>query len=131
MKVELRLKFELRATHSLGVRQEPHEHLWLIRAEIAGEPVGGMILNLPAVRDAFAPFVDELKEKYLNTAPELSLDAQAAPTCETLAAHFFTRFAETLDTKFHAENPTVILNAVEVELYDPDGFEWGSAKLSR
>lgn len=131
MKTKLILNFEFIASHSLSVREVPHNHLWRIKAVIEGEPQSGMILNMVDVRQHFKKATDLLANTYLNTNPNLPSEANANPTCETLAAHLFTSFGNILDHQFRIQNPSVYLDAIEVELYEPNGYEWGSARLER
>lgn len=129
MKTKLILNFELIASHSLSQRETPHNHLWRIQAVIAGTPIEGMILNMVTVRSRFSQALLLLANTHLNDNPHLPAQTRATPTCETLAAYFFAAFGEILHLDFQQQNPTVRLAAIEVELYEPNGQEWGSARL--
>jgi 6-pyruvoyl-tetrahydropterin synthase len=129
MKTKLILNFEFIASHSLSIREQPHNHLWRVQAVMAGEPVNGMVLNMVTVREQFSQALQPLANSHLNDNSCLSLETRATPTCETLAAYFFQTFGEILQQSFLAQNPTVQLDAIEVELYEPNGQEWGSARL--
>ncbi|NJM57660.1 MAG: hypothetical protein HC857_09785 [Synechococcales cyanobacterium RU_4_20] len=131
LKTQLILNFELIASHSLSVRETPHNHLWRIKVIIAGEPQEGMILNMVDVRLRFKTVIEQLANSHLNDNPNLPPQAAQTPTCETLAAHFYTVFSEVLARDFLVQNPSVQLSAIEVELYEPNGHEWGSARLER
>ncbi len=131
VRTELCLKFEFCASHSLSVREVPHEHLWRVDVHLAGETRAGMILNLPDVRRAFEDVLAPLRNTFLNENTHLPAEAQAAPTCETLSAFLFNAFHERLATDFLSANPTVQLVSVEVAICEPDGFEWGSVKRMR
>ncbi len=131
MKTELCLKFEFCASHSLSVREEPHEHLWRVSVSLSGEIQHGMIVNLPDVRQAFEAVLAPLRHSFLNENPILPSDAQATPTCETLSAFLFNAFDECLTKAFKPQNPTVQLGSVEVAICEPTGFEWGSVKRTR
>ncbi len=131
MTTELLLKFEFLASHSLSVREEPHAHLWRIEVVLSGEPRDGMIVNLPEVRTAFETVVASLSQTFLNENPLLDASAKATPTCETLSAYFFRRFEDVLHRQFLLCNPTLKLKSVQVAICEPDGFEWGAAKLVR
>jgi len=61
----------------------------------------------------------------------LDASAKATPTCETLCAYFFRRFEDVLHRQFLLKNPTIKLKSVQVAICEPDGFEWGAAKLVR
>ncbi len=131
MTTELLLKFEFLASHSLSVREEPHPHLWRMEVVLSGEPRDGMIVNLPEVRTAFETVVASLSNTFLNENPLLDASAKATPTCETLCAYFFRRFEDVLHRQFLLKNPTIKLKSVQVAICEPDGFEWGAAKLVR
>jgi 6-pyruvoyl-tetrahydropterin synthase len=131
MTTELLLKFEFLASHSLSVREEPHPHLWRMEVVLSGEPRDGMIVNLPEVRTAFETVVASLSQTFLNENPLLDASAKATPTCETLCAYFFRRFEDVLHRQFLLKNPTIKLKSVQVAICEPDGFEWGAAKLVR
>ena len=131
VRTELCLKFEFCASHSLSVREAPHEHLWRVSVSLVGETRAGMILNLPDVRHAFENVLAPLQNTFLNENTHLPPDAQAAPTCETLSAFLFNAFHERLTKDFLSANPTVQLVSVEVAICEPDGFEWGSVKRMR
>jgi 6-pyruvoyl-tetrahydropterin synthase len=131
MTTELLLKFEFLASHSLSVREEPHPHLWRMEVVLSGEPREGMIVNLPEVRTTFETVVASLSNTFLNENPLLDASAKATPTCETLCAYFFRRFEDVLHRQFLLKNPTIKLKSVQVAICEPDGFEWGAAKLVR
>lgn len=127
---ELILKFEMFAAHALSVREEPHLHLWRIEAVVSGEPQNGMIINLPELRNAFETIVKPLRQTFLNKNPCLNQEAQQTPTCETLAQFFLTKFNAVLATQFAEQNPTVKIKSILVAICEPDGAEWGAARLS-
>jgi 6-pyruvoyl-tetrahydropterin synthase len=129
VKTKLILNFEFIASHSLSIREQPHNHRWRVQAVMAGEPINGMVLNMVTVREQFSQALLPLANSHLNDNGSLSDEAQATPTCETLAAHFFRAFGDILSQQFTQHNPTVQLEAIEVELYEPNGQEWGSARL--
>jgi 6-pyruvoyl-tetrahydropterin synthase len=129
MKTKLILNFEFIASHSLSVRETPHNHLWRVKAVIGGKPQTGMILNMVDVREAFKKATDRLANSHLNDNVLLPKETTDTPTCETLAAYFFETFTEILTREFLPGNPSVHLAAIEVELYEPQGHEWGSARL--
>lgn len=131
MRSQLILNFEFIAAHSLSIRETPHSHLWRIKTVIQGDVQNGMILNMVEVRQVFRLCIDPLANTYLNDNDHLCLAAQKTPTCESLAAHFFDQFGALLKERFCPSNPTVILRAIEVELYEPNGHEWGSVRLDR
>ncbi len=129
LRTKLILNFEFIASHALSVRETPHNHLWRVKAIIAGEPQQGMILNMVDVRQQFKGVIEQLANSHLNDNPLLSPSAAQTPTCETLAAHFYGAFSGIIQRDFLEQNPSVQLSAIEVELYEPNGHEWGSARL--
>ncbi|MFQ3597012.1 MAG: 6-carboxytetrahydropterin synthase [Chloroherpetonaceae bacterium] len=131
MTTELLLKFEFLASHSLSVREEPHAHLWRMEVVLLGEPREGMIVNLPEVRTAFETVIASLSNTFLNENPLLDAMAKAAPTCETLCAFFFRSIEGVLNRRFLLQNPTLKLKSVQVAICEPDGFEWGAARLTK
>ncbi len=131
MTTELLLKFEFLASHSLSVREVPHAHLWRMEVVLLGEPKEGMIVNLPEVRTAFEAVITPLSHTFLNDNSRLDDSAKATPTCETLSAYFFHTFENILNHQFAAHNPTLQLKSVQVAICEPDGFEWGAARLTK
>ncbi|MCS6988848.1 MAG: 6-carboxytetrahydropterin synthase [Chloroherpetonaceae bacterium] len=131
MTAELLLKFEFVASHSLPARPEPHPHLWRMEVVISGEPKNGMIINLLDARKAFEGVIAPLSQTFLNENPLLDAPARATPTCETLGGYFFRAFEQSIESRFAAQNPTLKLKSVQVAICEPDGYEWGAAKLSR
>ncbi len=130
MTTELLLKFEFLASHSLSVREEPHLHLWRLEVVLLGEPREGMIANLPEVRTAFETVIASLSNTFLNENPLLDATAKASPTCETLCAYFFRSIEGILNRQFLLQNPTLKLKSVQVAICEPNGFEWGAARVS-
>ncbi len=130
MTTELLLKFEFLASHSLSVREEPHLHLWRLEVVLLGEPREGMIVNLPEVRTAFETVIASLSNSFLNENPLLDAMAKASPTCETLCAYFFRSMEGVLNRQFLLHNPTLKLKSVQVAICEPNGFEWGAARVS-
>jgi 6-pyruvoyl-tetrahydropterin synthase len=129
VRTELILKFELTASHSLSAREEPHPHVWRIEAVVSGEPQNGFIINLPELRDAFERIIAPLRQTFLNDNPSLDASAQKTPTCETLAQFFYAKFNATIRNQFAQQNPTARTTSVQVAICEPNGFEWGAARL--
>jgi 6-pyruvoyl-tetrahydropterin synthase len=125
-KLELFLKFQLHATHSLDEREEAHAHVWRIEVGLAGPLEQGRISSMPALRDALDPEVAKLRQTFLNENPVLDARARRYPTCECLAYHFADAFARTLKT---AGFP-VTLTQIQVSVDELSGEETGSVKLT-
>ena len=71
------------------------------------------------------PYIEKLADTYLNENPVLTEEQAACPTCEMLAAYFYTHVSQSLEElDVDAE-----LKAVEVELRELEGKEWGAARL--
>jgi 6-pyruvoyl-tetrahydropterin synthase len=127
---ELFLKFELRASHRLSVREEIHEHLWKVEARLGGNPQtsgseGGMIKNLPEVRALLERDLAPLQGAYLNDCHFASVELREFPTCETLALHLSRAWKNRLEEL----KPSPNLSSISVELFELDGSSWGGAIL--
>lgn len=129
MTIHLILKQTLLASHSLSVREEPHPHIFKFEIDFTGEPKNGMIVNLPeledGLREVFAPF----QSRYLNDCSQLPEEARNFPTCETLGVAFARKIETTLIPQFAQAHPTLRLISVLVTLCEPDGREYGSARV--
>ena len=135
-RVELFLNFELRAQHSLSVREEPHEHVWKLRFTFSGSPIEtgpkrGMILDLVETRRRIDSWLSALQGVYLNESSDLGDAARSAPTCEALAQSAFDWVHEYCERELAVNNPTVEIESVSVAVTEPTGFEWGGARVSR
>ena len=115
--------FEFYASHSLSVRETPHTHHWALKLFVKGIPKNGMVIDILKLRDIADPYVLKLANTYLNENPALTKEQAACPTCEMLSAYFYTHIAEEL------KDFDVQFTAVEVELGEPEGREWGSARI--
>jgi 6-pyruvoyl-tetrahydropterin synthase len=120
------LYFDFEASHSLDVREEPHPHLWKTVLTFTGEPVKGRIIDFPALESAMRSDLASLPGCYLNENEDLTTEARAFPTCETLGASIFTRVRERTLGRLRAENPTLELLSVQVTLCEGDRV-YGSA----
>jgi 6-pyruvoyl-tetrahydropterin synthase len=87
VRTELCLKFEFCASHSLSVREVPHEHLWRVGVHLAGETRAGMILNLPDVRRAFEDVLAPLRNTFLNENTSGAGWKKACKNYTSLACH--------------------------------------------
>ncbi len=124
--LEMFLKFQLRAKHSLDEREEAHEHIWRIEVGVTGEIQQGRIASMPHLRAVLEPAVSALQGKFLNADPLLDPDTRAFPTCEHLAYYFEAEFKKRLTT----ENIAVRLTQIQVFVDELSGEETGSAKLT-
>ena len=115
--------FEFYASHSLSVREKPHNHYWTLKLFVKGIPKNGMVIDILKLRQLTDPYVEKLVDTYLNDNPALTEEQAACPTCEMLAAYFYEHVSQALEG-FNAE-----LKAVEVELRELEGKEWGAARL--
>ncbi|MCZ6678487.1 MAG: 6-carboxytetrahydropterin synthase [Candidatus Poribacteria bacterium] len=115
--------FEFYASHSLSIREKPHNHYWALKLFVRGVPKNGMVIDILKLRALTDPYVEKLADTYLNENPDLTEEQAACPTCEMLAAYFYAHVSEALE-EFDAE-----LKAVEVELRELEGKEWGAARL--
>jgi len=115
--------FEFYASHSLSVRETPHTHHWTLKLFVRGIPKNGMVIDILKLREIADPLVQNVANTYLNENLALTEEQMACPTCEMLSAYFFTHVSEELK-RFDVQ-----LKAVEVELGEPEGKEWGSARI--
>lgn len=129
MKIHLILKQTLLASHSLSVREEPHPHLFKFEIDFTGEPKNGMIVNLPELEASLGEIFKPFQSRYLNDCSALPEEARNFPTCETLGIAFAQMIEGSLIPTFSLENPTLKLVSVLVTLCEPDGREYGSAKI--
>lgn len=130
MSMELRTKFQFEASHSLGGFEEPHLHVWHLEIGIKGDPISGRIIDLPMLRKSVQELVEKIQNTYLNENLSLPKEAQEAPTCESLSAFFFSKVKDILAAKFSQNNHTIQLNFASVALYDTNGSELGSVRVS-
>ncbi len=129
MKIHLILKQTLLASHSLSVREEQHPHIFKFEIDFTGEPKNGMIVNLPDLETGLTTIFAPFQSRYLNDCGQLPEEARNFPTCETLGVAFAHKINEILIPQFTAESPSLRLVSVLVTLCEPDGREYGSAKI--
>ena len=115
--------FEFYASHSLSVREKPHNHFWTLKLYVRGIPRDGMVVDILKLRQITDPYVQKLADTYLNENPALTEEQASCPTCEMLAAYFYSYISQEL------KEFDVQLKAVEVELRELEGKEWGAARL--
>ncbi len=115
-KTKLLVYFDFEASHSLDTREAPHPHLWKTILTFTGEPIRGRIIDFPALEAAVQADLRTLPGSYLNENPDLLPDGRAFPTCETLGASIFTSVRERTVARLRADNPTLTLLSVEVQL---------------
>lgn len=129
MKIHLIVRQTLVASHSLSVREEPHPHLFKFEMDFTGEPKNGMIINLPDLETALAEMFKPFQSRYLNDCSQLSAEARTFPTCETLGVDFALKIQTGILPALHPQNPSLKLVSVLVTLCEPDGREYGSARI--
>ena len=117
--------FEFYASHSLSVREKPHNHYWTLKLFVRGIPKDGMVIDILKLRQLTNPYVEKLADTYLNENSVLTEEQAACPTCEMLAAYFYTHISQAIE----ALDVDAELKAVEVELRELEGKEWGAARL--
>ena len=84
-----------------------------------------MVIDILKLRQLTDPYVEKLADTYLNDNSALTEEQAACPTCEMLAAYFYRHVSQALG-KLDVEAE---LKAVEVELRELEGKEWGAARL--
>ena len=104
--------FEFYASHSLSVREKPHNHYWTLKLFVRGIPKDGMVIDILKLRQLTDPYVEKLADTYLNENPVLTEEQAACPTCEMLAAYFYTQVSQAIEEL----DANAELKAVEVEL---------------
>lgn len=129
MKSELILKFVFEASHSLLGYETPHPHLWRLEVSLTGQPLGGKIVDIVQARDAILKKITPIQKTYLNSNALLDSSTQQAPTCETLSQYFWNQLTHLVETLFHKENPTTVLNSVAIAICNMDGEETGLVRL--
>jgi 6-pyruvoyl-tetrahydropterin synthase len=115
--------FEFYASHSLSVRETPHTHYWTLKLFVRGIPKNGMVIDILKLRQITNPYIRKLADTYLNKNSALTQEQAACPTCEMLADYFYAHVSQAL------KGFDVQLRAVEVELRELEGLEWGAARL--
>ena len=123
MKTTVLVPFEFYASHSLSVRETPHTHHWTLKLFVTGIPRNGMVIDILKLREITNPHIERIANTYLNENEVLDQRQAEYPTCEMLCMHFFSHVAPQL------EGYDVELSGVEVEIREPEGNEWGSARL--
>jgi 6-pyruvoyl-tetrahydropterin synthase len=130
LRTELLLRSQFEASHSLDVRESPHPHVWKVELTLGGEAQDhGKLVNLPTLQGALESVIGPLSGTYLNDQTLLPIFAREFPTCETLAAYLYSELETVIEKNFRSRNPTLILISMMVTLCDPDGREWGSARV--
>lgn len=129
MKIELILRQNLVATHSLDTNETPHEHLFKLEFAFTGDPIRGRIIDLPTLERGLEEFLAPYQKRNLNQYAGLPAYAREFPTCETLGQAFYEKMSEAFLPKFHAMNPTFRVVSILLTLCDPDGKEYGSARI--
>ncbi len=129
MKIHLIVRRTLVASHSLDTREVPHPHLFRFEFDFTGEPIRGRIIDLPMLENELTKMLEPFQNRYLNDCPDLPAPAREFPTCETLGVAFTEKSKANILPELKRLNPSLRLVSVLVTLYEPDGQEFGSAKI--
>ncbi len=124
---ELVLPFEFIASHSLDTREEPHPHLWKGELRIEGQPIAGRVIDLPTAENRLKLILKNIENTYLNTNALFSADTRSFPTCETLSHDLYGMIDQECIIPARAENPSLRLLSVRIDLYETDGKFYGGA----
>lgn len=130
MNLELLLKFEFEASHSLDGYEAPHPHLWRLEFGVAGEPKGGRIIDLVILRSKVLNLIDQVSKTYLNDNTFVNSEVRKFPTCETLCVFFRDELRNLIEVEFMGANPSVRLSFALVAILSMDGNELGAARIS-
>ncbi len=129
-KMELLLKFEFIASHSLAGFEIPHPHLWKLEFGVLGEPIEGRIIDIVSFRAKFQEFIHRLEGTYLNDEPAVSFEVRRFPTCETLSLFFGEEVEKILFRDFRPNHPSVRMSFVQVAICDMDRTETGAVRVT-
>lgn len=129
MKIHLIVRRTLVASHSLDTREEPHPHLFRFEFDFTGDPVRGRIIDLPMLETELTRMLEPFQNRYLNDCGGLPAPTREFPTCETLGMAFAEKIETAVLTNLRGENPTLRLVSILVTLCEPDGQEYGSARI--
>lgn len=130
-KHQLEVSFDFIASHSLHVREEPHDHLWEIHLVLEGTPKGGFLFNLIDLRNLYEEDLKSFEGTFLNQQPLLDLSTRQTPTCETLSLFFFQRWEKLLQQEYGTTYPDVYIYSIGVTLFEKDGKKWGTSRVIR
>ena len=129
MNITLVIRHELIASHSLNGREAPHPHRWVLEYRVAGDPVEGRIIDLPALAAAIRADLVGIEGSYLNECEVVDQATRDFPTCETLGAYLARRFDFKVLAGFIAGNPSLRLRSLQVTLLEMNGMEFGAALI--
>ena len=119
------IPFGFYTSHSLSVREKPHNHYWALKSFVKGTPKNGIAIDIFKLRQLTDPYVEKPADTYLNENPILTKEQTACPTCKMLATHFYTHISQATE----ASDANAELKAVEVELRELEEKEWATARL--
>ncbi len=125
-RLELFVKLHLRATHSLTEREAPHSHVWNIDVGLTGPLSEGRIVSLPELQEAFKAETRKLEGTFLNENSALDPQTRRYPTCESLILYFEEAFRARIAQCGWEQ---VELTELRVTVVEPDGLEYGTARL--
>ncbi len=129
MKIELLVKFQFIASHSLAGHEAPHPHRWNLEVVISGEPHEGKVVDMILFRSKILDLVQPLESQYLNESTLVTPAVRQFPTCETLSIYFMEKLKNTVLPSLLTHNPTVLFSSIQVGLCGMDGVETGAVRL--
>ena len=116
---------ELRARHSLCVREKPDSYYRTPKLLVRAAPKSGMAIDTLKLHQLTDPCVEKFADTCLAENPVLTEEQVAYPTCEMPDAYFFTPIFQAVEEL----DASAELKSVEVELRELEGKEWrGSLK---
>lgn len=128
LKLELDVKLDFVATHTLEENEKVHEHRWRVDTTLVGENKFGRIVSLPKAQEVLRSVLKKIENTHLNSNRELDNATREVPTCENLAYYFLDKFEEALKLGF-PESPSLRIVQIEVAVSEDDNREMGAARL--
>jgi len=129
MKMELVLKFDFIASHSLQGHETPHPHIWWLEFSLAGDPIQGKIIDIVELREEVGEMITPLRNTYLNDFSGVTPAVREFPTCETLSVFFYHRLQAVIAKRFLSQNPSLKISSLSVALCEMDGREMGAVRI--
>src|SRR5437763_646129 len=120
MKLELILKFEFEASHSLGGYETPHPHIFKLETSISGKPINGWLIDLVILNRRIGLLTRDLHKTFLNENEKANQMVRDFPTCESLAPFFYERLSGIIKHEFLSQNPSLGLSYVQVSICEMD-----------
>jgi hypothetical protein len=130
MKIELIVKFQFVASHSLQGYEPPHPHRWNLEIALTGTPENGKIIDLIEFRERVKEMISPLESQYLNDCKSVTPEVREFPTCETLCSFFQDQIHQQILNHWAKINPSLRLSSILVAICEVDGTETGAVRLS-